>query len=251
MNLCFLPVKKMKKLGRKLKIEMVAAIIMTIALSSFTAYVNRPQESSWESFSSAQRQALQSTWGLGASEVQQVITENIQGELRKGTFETVIKGLKNVTSFYEGRIPYLKMLYENEIWIGTLDCKIPTANVDSFTFDARWLIDKHGKVTHISISVTETIVNETQYPEEPLSDVSISLHENAGGTDLSFLSQVSAVVPWLATSLVWIAQGLIIGLPLCFVSLGIVMIVDRGIIPIWKKQFKRKSLSQPRVEPEA
>jgi hypothetical protein len=252
MNPCFLPVKKMKKLGRKMKIELVAAIIMTVALSSFTAYVNRPQESSWESFSgesaearSAHREALQSTWGLGVSEVQQVITENVQGELRKGTFETVIKGLKNVTSSYEGRIPYLKMLYENEIWTGTLNCKIPTANVDSFTFDARRLIDKHGKVTHISISVTETIVNETQYTEEPLSDVSINLHENAGGTDLSFLSQVGAVVPWLVTSLVWVVQGLIIGLPLCFVSLGIVMIVNRGIIPIWKKQFKSKSLSQP------
>jgi hypothetical protein len=36
----------------------------------------------------------------------------------------------------------------------------------------------------------------------------------------------------------WIAQGLIFGLPLCFVSLGIVLLFNRGIIPLWKNLLK-------------
>jgi len=43
----------------------------------------------------------------------------------------------------------------------------------------------------------------------------------------------------LTTALVWIAEGLIIGMPLCFASLGIVILVNRGIIPLWKNTLKR------------
>lgn len=245
----------LKKLSRKVKMELVAAVIMTIALSTLTVYVNLPKDNSelglGLSAESANREALQQTWGIGGTGIQQIISENIRGELMKDSFETVVKGLKNVTSFYDGRIPYLNMLYENEIWRGTLNCKVPTENVTSFTFDARRLISEHGKVTRISINVTETIVNQTQHAEEPLSDVSISLNENAGGGESPIISQLGAVVPWLVTSLIWIAQGLIIGLPLCFVSLGVVVLVEKGIVSAWKKQFKNRSLNKAPVEAEA
>jgi len=246
------PVKKMRKLDRRLKIEIAAAIIMTIALSSLAAFVNRPKRT-WLSPEERHEAELMSMWGLSSgSEYVQIYTENINGELRKGTFETVVEGVRNLTSFHVGRIPFLNLLYENDVWVGTIKCKIPTENVTLFTFDARELISKYGKVTFISTSATETVVNETQHYQEPLSEVSLSLKENADvGVELPIIGQVGSVFPWLVTSLVWIAQGLIIGLPLCFVSLGIVVLINRGIIPAWKKQFKNKSLNQSPAEPKA
>jgi hypothetical protein len=234
----------MMKLSRRVKMELVTAIIMAIVLSALAAYVSQPRQSLWSGV----------TWSESGDEqylktgVQRVISENIRGELRKGSFETVVGGLKNSTAFYGGNIPLLNMLYENEIWTGSLSCKVPTENVTSFTFDARLLISTYGKVTHISISVTETPVNQTQQAEE-LSSIGISLSEVAGGdAGSSIINQIGIVVPWLTTSLVWIAQGLIIGLPLCFVSLGIVVLVERGIVPAWKRQFKDRSMSKASVE---
>lgn len=244
--------KEMRKLDRRVRIEIAVAIIMTIALSSLAVYVNRPKRT-WFSSKERHEAELMSMWGLSnGNEYVQIYTENINGELRKGTFETVVEGVRNLTSFYVGRIPFLNILYENDVWVGTIKCKIPTENVALFTFDARELISKYGKTTFISTSVTETVVNETQHYQEPLSEVSLSLKENAGvGVELPIIGQVGSVFPWLVTSLVWIAQGLIIGLPLCFVSLGIVALINRGIIPAWKKQFKSKSLKQSPAEPKA
>jgi hypothetical protein len=242
----------MMKLNRRVRIELSAAIIMTIALTSLAVYVNRPKRA-WFSPEERREAMLMSKWGLSSgSEYVQVYTENINGELKEGSFETVVEGVMNLTSFHGGRIPDLNVLYENDIWVGTIKSKIPTENVTLFTFDARELISKHGKVTYISTSVTETVVNETQPYQESLSEVSLSLRENEGvGIELPIISQIGSVVPWLVTSLVWIAQGLIIGVPLCFVSLGIVVLINRGIVPAWKKQFRSKSLNQPPAEAEA
>jgi len=112
--------------------------------------------------------------------------------------------------------------------------------VTTFTFEVRKLINDHGKVTHISIDVSETEVNETQTAEMPVSVVSMYVYERAGGSS-PFADQLGGVVPLLTTSLVWIAEGLIVGVPLCFASLGVVVLVDRGIIPVWKKQFRNRS----------
>lgn len=135
------------------------------------------------------------------------------------------------------------MLYENELWNGKLSCNVPTENVTSYTFEVRQLISENGKVTHISISITETKVNQTGPTEEPMSTISIGIKETRN-SESPIINQVRAIVPWLVTSLVWIAQGLIIGVPLCFVSLGVVIIIDRGIIPMWKNQFKSRSLAK-------
>jgi len=228
--------------------ELALAIVMAIMLSALTVYVNQPRPQ--EGFSSVARlnslsNAVQSERLPSSTEVQQVVRENIEGELAKGSFETVVKTLKNITYGYGGIIPNLNMIYENELWTGTLDCKIPTENVASFTFDVRQFISANGKVTHISVSITETVVNQTGLFEKPLSEVSIGLKESAdGGGETPIMSQLRTVVSWLFTGLVWIAQGLIIGVPLCFVSLGIVVLADRGIIPAWRKLLKGKNLSK-------
>jgi len=234
---------------KKIRKELVAAIIMAFALSALAVYVSRPTQTgslyvpTRGSASQADTlQALRSEWGLGSSSnVQQTIKENIRGELRKDTFETVVSGLRNLTSLYGGIVPYLSMVYESESWSGAMTCSVPTENVADFTFGARKLINENGKVTYITVSVTETIVNQTGLAGNQFSDVSIGLTESAGGAS-PVLSQIGLVVPWLVNGLVWVAQGLIIGVPLCFVSLGIIIMVDRAIIPAWKKLFKGRNL---------
>ena len=233
---------------RKVRLELTVAIIIASALSALAAYMNQPTQTT-ELFvatrglsSGDQAASLRSLYGLGStSTVQETIKENIRGELKKDTFETVVGGLKNLTFLYGGLVPYLSMAYENDVWSGSMTCSVPTDNVTEFTFSVRHLINDNGKVTYISETVTETIVNQTALAQNQFSDVTIGLTEPAqGGSPV--LTQIGLVVPWLATGLVWVAQGLIIGVPLCFVSLAIVMLADRAIIPAWKKQLKNKGL---------
>ncbi len=230
---------------RRVKLELISAVAVAVTLALLAVYANLPGRSQTVGhLFSDSTSGLRDAFGVST---QQVILENIQGELRKGEFEITVQGVKDLASVYGGRVPVLHMGYENEVWSGTLTCKVPTDNVTSFTFDVRRLVNAHGKVTHISIDVSEVEVNQTQTVEAPLSEVSMYLYEHVEGTS-PFLDQLGAIVPMLTTGLVWIAEGLIIGVPLCFASLGVVVLADRGIIPVWKKQFKNRSLAKERTE---
>jgi hypothetical protein len=137
----------------------------------------------------------------------------------------------------------LTMLYENGLWHGSTNCKIPTENVTMFTFDVRQLISTYGKVKRISISVIEVETNQTGQNEQSISTITIGLAEVTEG-DSPIISQIGIVVPWLGTSLAWVAEGLIIIVPLSFVCLGIIVLVDRGLIPLWKKQFRSRGVNK-------
>jgi hypothetical protein len=115
-------------------------------------------------------------------------------------------------------------------------CKVPPANVTSFTFGARAIIDSNGTVTYINISVEA--VNATDLAqEEEFSSINLNLKEKKP-SDAGVGASLGPVTQILSTSMFWIAQGLIFGLPLCFVSLGIVLLFNRGIIPLWKNLLK-------------
>ncbi len=224
-----------------MKKELILAVILSIVLVASIGFINL-QNRSQEYQDSLQISPYKkgSLAELQSTSTKQIIRENIIGELQKGSFETVVRELKNLTSTHGGRMPRLQMFYENEVWKGELTCKIPTDNVTSYTFDVRALISSHGKVTYISISVTEIEVNGTSQQQETMSDVSINLKEIAEVGQSPLISQLGSVVPWLTTSLIWIAQGLIITVPLSFVLLAIIIMVEKGIIPLWKKQIKSK-----------
>ncbi len=228
---------------RQIKLEMVLAILMTVTIVSLVIYVSLPkaQDSGFTLFVTDAKS--RSAPAFQGTSTQQIITENIQGQLRKGEFETTVEGLKNITMVYGGRIPNLHMAYDNELWSGTVKCKLPTDNVTWFTFEVRKLVNDHGKVTHVLIDVNEFELNQTETPETPLSDVSIYLQEYVEGSS-PFVDQLGAVVPLLATGLLWIAEGLIVGVPLCFVCFGVVLIVNRGIVPVWKRQFKKSPVKE-------
>lgn len=233
----------MKKLKKRFRLMLTVAVVMAVGISVLSVYVNRRSNESgaYMYVSNVAQSSGQGVFGVqSSSAVQQVITENIQGELRKGSFETVVRGLRVLVVSRGGSVPVLNMDFDNDVWRGGMSCKVPTENVANFTFDVRTLISDNGKVTHITIDVLEKTVNQTGEPEVPMSDVSIGLRETLEGA-APVVNQLGTVTSWLVTGLVWTTQGLILFVPLCFVCLGIVLLVEKGIVPAWKREFKGKS----------
>jgi len=227
----------MMSLRRRLKQELILAIMLAISISVLTVYLNQPRKED-DLFRGSSLMPYDSLDGSsGSYEVEQIVKENIKAELRKGTFETVVESLRNLAFSYRGRTPYSSMMYDNELWKGTLEFSIPTVNVTSFTFEVRQFIGSYGKVTQITISIVEVEPAGSEDPVDQSSEVVLNLKEVAEG-ESPIIIQIGTVVPWMVTSLVWIAQGLVIGLPLCFVSLAVVLLITRGIVPLWRHQLK-------------
>lgn len=231
------------KLSKKAKLELACAVVMAIVFSSSSILLYSRQKSDYGS--DLYINSMERSSSLNAlTDIQQTIHENIEGELNIGSFETVIKNLRNITDSYDGRIPYLDMQFRNDLWHGTANCKIPTGNVAFFAIDVRYMIGENGKVTYIGVTVSEEEINQTSQTEAPMSTVTIALKEVSSGSS-PLLSHMGEAVSWLVTPLMWIVEGLLVVVPLSFVSLGIVMLFDRGIIPLWKKQFKNRNLTKP------
>jgi len=221
--------------------EICLAIILSTLVASLAIYSNVRNEKyhggnflSTESRSTSEK----TSFSQESQQRSQVITETIEGELNKGTFEDAINKLEILTEDKEGYVKSLRMTYTEKAWSGQMICKIPPTNVTSFTFSVRAIIEANGTVTYINISIED--INATQLSQEnAYSTINLNLKEikpeNGGGIEIP-LGPVLAI---LATSFLWIAQGLIVGIPLCFASLGIVILVNRGIIPLWKNTLKK------------
>ncbi|MDH5448668.1 MAG: hypothetical protein OEX01_06690, partial [Candidatus Bathyarchaeota archaeon] len=89
------------------------------------------------------------------------------------------------------------------------------------------------------INIREFISNENTADDEQYSTIKTFLSEEFGEEKETPgpVIQLMSVFPILATGLIWIAEGLIVGVPLCFASLGVVMLAKRVIIPLWKKEL--------------
>jgi len=176
-------------------------------------------------------------FGQGSQQHYQLITETIEGQLNKGTFEDAINKLTILTESKDGYVKSLHMTYTEGAWGGQMICKVPPANVTSFTFGVRAIIDANGTVTYINISIED--INATQQTTEAtFSTINLNLNERKPDTNAGIGASMEPGLGILKASLLWIAQGLIVGVPLCFASLGIVILVNRGIIPVWKNLLK-------------
>jgi hypothetical protein len=177
--------------------------------------------------------------GADVSQITQLISEIIEGELDKGSFERVVNSIEMLTEENLGYVKSLRMIYNDGAWSGSMVCKLPPEKVASFTFSVREVIEANGTVTYINISIEE--VGELQQSQANLhSTINLNLKEVIPDSATPEIPiQIALVLPILATSLLLIAQGLIIGVPLCFASLGVVILVDRGIIPLWKSALKK------------
>lgn len=215
---------------------------MSILVAALAVYSNVKREECYPedlSYLETQSTDNKNYFGADVKQRSQLISEIIEGELNKGSFEQVVNRIEVLTEENMGYVKSLRMIYKDGAWSGSMVCKLPPENVMSFTFGVRAVIEANGTVTYIDISIEE--VEELQQNQENLySTINLNLKEvtpENGTPEIPI--QIASVLPILATSLLLIAQGLIIGVPLCFASLGVVILVDRGIIPLWKNMLKR------------
>jgi hypothetical protein len=227
------------------KKEVVLAVALCLSITIFAIYSNMKSAEEyypWRSYL-LESKSLTETYGLsssmGSQQYSKIFSETIDGELDVGAFEQVVSTLEVLTENVGGFVKSLYMTYRDEVWSGTMVSKVPTENVTSFTFAAREIIDANGTVIYINISVES--VNASQFDEEgKYSTINFNLREvKLKNGENQVIAAIASILPILTTSLVWVAQGLIIGVPLCFASLGIVLLVNRGIIPLWKGMLKK------------
>ncbi len=187
---------------------------------------------------------LKSDYGLSSSPTERVriINANIQGKLRKGTFETVVMSIEALVREKSGFIVTESLTFKDGLWSGNIVSKLPPTNASAFTIGARQEIDENGRVLSIQISVYEFSTNQTENGEK-YSTITLYLSEEPSGETPEPFIQLASAFPILVTGLVWVAAALVVGIPLCFASLGIVKLVKYVIIPLWKKTLSKPSQS--------
>ena len=142
------------KIKRK---EIYFGIILSILIALSAVYFNTRNEEHYSP--DLLSTDLRETWGLStySQETQhfKLISETIEGELKRGTFEDVVSRLEILTEEKYGYVKSLLMTYQDQVWSGLMICKLPPTNVTSFTFGARAIIEANGTVTYINISIED------------------------------------------------------------------------------------------------
>lgn len=225
------------------KKEIGSALVLTVFVATLAAYINvyvgeRPRH--YGEMSPQSLDLLEESYGLGGDAQKRVkeMREVIQAELEKGTFKSVVTQLEVLTEEKAGFVSSEYLTYVDGLWSGEMVSKIPQKNMSSFVFETESIISANGTVIAITVSIRD-VTGEYTEEEVAYATVTIVLNEVAGAKPPEPFVQVWSVVPLLVTGLVWIAEGLIMGVPLCFVSLGVVLLVKRGIIPVWQKQLRK------------
>ena len=229
------------KIAKK-EIGIAAALALTIA--AFSVFYNAaPQRDSLEGRYGLQSVAsLESMYGFTSepSERVRIMDADIQGKLRNGTFETVVPFIEALTREKGGFIITERMTFREGLWSGEIVSKLPPTNASAFTMGTREHIDENGRVLLIQISIREFTSQNTTGSEQ-YSTIKTFLSEEfkEGKETPEPVNQLMSVFPILVTGLIWITEGLIVGVPLCFASLGVVMLIKRIIIPLWKKELNK------------
>jgi hypothetical protein len=226
---------------KRKEILVAAFLAVLISLSVFYVNTQNNMQSIRNNLSllySEKSEKLSEEFSSGAKAQQRLISETIEGEIERGAFEQVVNKLEMLTQETDGYVKSLSMTYQDQTWNGFMICKVPSLNVTSFTFGARAIIDDNGTVTYINISV-EYLEESQQGQESAYSTINFNLRESKPESKVELGASLGLIWSILATSLWWIAQGIIVGVPLCFASLGVVILVNRGLIPLWRNMLKK------------
>ena len=231
----------MKKISKK---EAGIAIALTLAIAALSIFYNTAPES--DSFmtnyatSRSELSSLKAAYSIGSAERVQIMDTNILGKLEKGKFETVVPSIETLTREKGGYIVTEQLTFEGGLWNGEIVSKLPAPNASAFTIGIRQKIDEYGEVVRIQIDIREFTISQNMTGDEQYSTIKTLLSEEVkeGGT-IEPVGQLFSALPILVTGLVWIGEGLIIGVPLCFISLGVVVLLKRVIIPLWKKELSK------------
>jgi len=226
------------KIAKK-EIGIAVALALTIAVLSIF-YNAAPQRDSFN----ARTQGLSSMSAFTSESPERVriMDADIQGKLKNGTFETVVPVIEALTRDKGGFIGTEYMTFKNGLWSGEIVSRLPPINASAFTIETRQKIDDNGRVVKIEINIREFTLSQNTTNGEQYSTIKTFLSEEFDEGEKETpqpVIQLMSVFPILVTGLVWVAEGLIVGLPLCFVSLGVVMLIKRVIIPLWKKELSK------------
>jgi len=247
------PKKKEFSLALVICLVLFGAIILTTAFRSTEHYGGlttiEPRELS-NPEALTQQYGLSGLTGLttqtSSAENERVkdIRQWIKGELKKGTFEEVVTNIEDETENFGGYIDSEDVTFLDDIWSGELVSKIPQNNSLQFVFKARNLISTNGKVTAITTNIKDITPSSGATTAKPLATIRITLKELAEKPSQPGLPPIefpltATIIPYLGTFFTWIITGIIIGLPAYFTILGIVLLINRALIPLANKILKK------------
>jgi hypothetical protein len=229
------------KLAKK---EVGVAVALGITIAIFSVFSNlAPQrdDSLGLSLQSPNYESGSALMFASSQERIRIMDADIQGKLKAGTFEAVVPSIEALTREKGGFIVTESMIFKDGLWRGEIVSKLPPTNASSFTIETRQKIDENGRVVTIEIDIREFTQSPNTTDIEQYSTIKTFLSEEfeeEKGTPEPVI-QLMSVFPIVVTGLVWVAEGFIVGVPLCFVSLGVVMLVKRVIIPLWRKELSK------------
>jgi hypothetical protein len=195
---------------------------------------------------------LTQQYGLGGSPQTPILADErikdikqwIKGELKKGTFETVVLGIEDETETLGGYVESEDVTFTDDVWSGEIVAKIPQNNSLHFVFKVRSLISENGKVVSIVTNIKDITPTSGIAVQKPLAQIRTSLGEISDKPwqltlptiELPFLA---CVLPVLSAFFTWVIIGIVIGIPAYFTMLGIVLLIDRALKPAANKLFKK------------
>jgi hypothetical protein len=241
MRITFFSVGLEVRLPKK-EIGIAVALGLTIAIFSFFYNMAPPTDDSF--CLSPQSLSRESGLALMSASLQdrvRIMDADIQGKLKAGAFETVVPFVEALTREKGGFIVTESMLFKDGLWRGEIVSKLPPTNASSFTIETRQKIDENGRVVTIEINIREFTLSQNTTDIEQYSTIKTFLSEEfeEEKDTPEPVIQLMSVFPIVVTGLVWVAEGLIVGVPLCFASLGVVMLIKRVVIPLWKKELSK------------
>lgn len=224
------------------KKDVGVAVALGITIAIFSVFSNLAPQGD-DSFGLSP-QGLSREFGLApmSSSLQErirIMDADIQGKLKAGTFEAVVPFIEALTKEKGGFIVTESMVFKEGLWRGEIVSKLPPTNASSFTIETRQEIDENGRVVTIEIDIREFTPSQDTMDIEQYSTIKTFLSEELEEEKDTPepITQLMSVFPIVVTGLVWVAEGLIVGVPLCFASLGVVMLIKRVIIPLWKREL--------------
>jgi len=166
------------------------------------------------------------------------IRQWINAELTKGKFKEVVRGIEAFTEEQGGYVYSEDLTYADEVWNGELVSRVPQDNATDFIFNVEELLNNNGKVISITTSIRDITGTIGTSEQKPHATIRVTLAETSGKIVIG-LPIIEGIAPFLSTFFTWVAAGVIIGLPAYFTVLGIVLLIDRALVPIANKLFKR------------
>jgi len=235
-----------RKLIKPKKTELVAALIVCVVLVGASIYVNMPKTSPeyygtiqpYQSLRGADAPQIlpQTETGFADSRIKD-IRHWIKGELTKGKFEEVLLTIEEKTDEHGGYVYSEDMTFTDDLWTGEIVSRIPQNKSTVFVFQVRQVISENGRVVSITTSIRDITGTVGISEEKPHATIRVTLvevsDEPVGGIPI-----VTGIIPYLSTFFTWVVTGIIIGLPAYFTLLGVVLLIDRALIPVANKLFK-------------